>query len=85
MDRCASNKIKAPGARASMTHPGKMRGTSPALWHLAPVLEWLSARAGYVIERHLLEISRMAMRINVAKEWRRLEAPVEERIRALVA
>lgn len=33
----------------------------------------------------LLEISRMAMRINVAKEWRRLEAPVEERTRALVA
>jgi hypothetical protein len=56
-----------------------------ALWHLAPVLEWLSARAGYAIAQHLLEISRMAMQINVAKESRRLEAPVEERIRALVA
>lgn len=67
------------------TLPAPIHDGSLALWHLAPVLEWLSDRAGYAIERHLLEISRMAMQINVAKESRRLEAPVEERIRALVA
>ena len=66
------------------TFPAPIHDGSLALWHLAPVLEWLSARSGYVIERQLLEISRMAMRINVAKESRRLKPPLEARIRALV-
>lgn len=65
--------------------PAPIHEGSLALWHLAPVLEWLRARAGYVIEQDLLDIARMAMRINVAKESCRLEVPVEERIRALVA
>jgi hypothetical protein len=67
------------------TFPAPIHEGSTALWHLAPVLEWLHARAGYAIERHLLEISRITMQINVAKEAHRLAAPVEDRIRALVA
>ena len=67
------------------TFPAPIHEGSVSLWHLAPVLEWLGAQAGYEIERALIEISRMAMRINVAKESRRLKPPVEERISALVA
>lgn len=67
------------------TFPAPIHEGSTALWHLAPVLEWLRNRAGYAIEPHLLEISRMAMQINVAKESHRLEAPMADRIRALVA
>lgn len=67
------------------TFPAPIHEGSAALWHLAPVLEWLRARAGYAIEQHLLELSRIAMQINVAKESHRLETPVEDRIRALVA
>lgn len=67
------------------TFPAPIHEGSLALWHLAPVLEWLGARAGYEIEQHLIEIARTAMQINLAKESQRLEAPVEDRIRALVA
>jgi hypothetical protein len=67
------------------TFPAPIHEGSLALWHLAPVLEWLSDRAGYAIEQRLIEIARTAMQINVAKESHRLEAPVEDRIRALVA
>ena len=67
------------------TFPAPIHEGSLALWHLAPVLEWLGARADYSIEQHLLDISRIAMQVNVAKESHRLEAPVEDRIRALVA
>lgn len=67
------------------TFPAPIHEGSLSLWHLAPVLEWLSARAGYAIEHHLIEIARTAMQINVVKELHRLEVPVEERIRALVA
>ena len=67
------------------TFPAPIHEGSLAIWHLAPVLEWLSARPGYAIEQHLLDISRIAMQVNVAKESHRLEAPVGDRVRALVA
>jgi hypothetical protein len=65
--------------------PAPIHEGSVSHWHLAPVLERLGAQAVYEIERALIEISRMAMRINVAKESHRLKPPVEERLRALVA
>lgn len=67
------------------TFPAPIHEGSLALWHLAPVLEWLGTRAGYAVEQHLLDISRVAMQVNVAKESHRLESPVEERLRNLVA
>lgn len=67
------------------TFPAPVHEGSLTLWHLAPVLEWLSARAGYQIAQELLDVARVAMRINVAKESNCLDAPVEDRIRALVA
>jgi len=67
------------------TFPAPVHDGSTALWHLAPVLEWLAARAGYIIEQRLLETARIAMQVNVTKESHRLAAPVEDRIRTLVA
>lgn len=68
------------------TFPAPIHEGSAALWHLAPVLEWLRARGGgYAIEQRLLEVSHVAMQINVVKEAHRLETRVENRIRALVA
>jgi predicted DNA-binding transcriptional regulator AlpA len=67
------------------TFPAPIHEGSAALWHLASVLEWLRTRGGYAIDQRLLEISHIAMQINVVKESRRVETPVENRIRALVA
>ena len=67
------------------TFPAPIHEGSVALWHLAPVLEWLSNREGYVIEQRLLDISRIAMQINIAKDSHRVEASMMKRVRALVA
>lgn len=67
------------------TFPAPVHDGSTALWHLAAVLEWLNARDGYSIDKRLLDVARMAMQINLAKELRLLNQPVEKRIRALVA
>lgn len=65
--------------------PAPIHEGSVELWHLAPVLEWLRSRANYAIEQHLLETALIAMQINVAKESRRLDARVDDRVRELVA
>ncbi|GFE78599.1 DNA-binding protein [Steroidobacter agaridevorans] len=67
------------------TFPAPVHDGSTAVWRLAPVLEWLNGRSGYAIDKHLLDIARMAMQINLAKELRHLKQPVEKRISALVA
>jgi predicted DNA-binding transcriptional regulator AlpA len=65
--------------------PAPVHDGTTALWHLASVLEWLNTRDGYAIDKHLLDIARVAMQINLAKELQLLNQPVEKRIRALVA
>ena len=65
--------------------PAPVHDGSTALWHLASVLEWLSGRIGYDIDKHLLDVARIAMQINLAKELQHLDQPVAKRVRALVA
>lgn len=67
------------------TFPAPVHAGSTALWHLTAVLEWLNARDGYAIDKRLLDVARVAMQINLAKELQLLNQPVEKRIRALVA
>ena len=67
------------------TFPAPVHEGSTALWHLAPVLEWLRVRAGYAIEQRLLETARITMQVNVTINSHRLEPPLGDRIRALVA
>jgi hypothetical protein len=67
------------------TFPAPIHEGSTALWHLAPVLEWLGVRAGYDVDPRLIDISRITMQINVAKESQILEEAMAKRIRALVA
>lgn len=69
----------------AQSFPAPIHEGNAALWHLAPVLNWLGSRVDYSIEPHLLDIAHVAMQINLAKEAHHLEAPLEEEVRALVA
>jgi hypothetical protein len=55
------------------------------LWHLAHVLQWLVERGTYRIERSLLEVSRVAMQINLVKESANIGTDVRREVRNLVA
>jgi hypothetical protein len=65
--------------------PAAVHEGTVALWHLAPVLQWLKERNGYRIEQSLHEVAYFAMQINVTKEVGRLEHPVRREVRALIA
>lgn len=71
----------------STTSPVPIHDGSAALWHLAPVLEWLGMRVGYSVEPRLLEVAAAAMRFNVAKGAQMLQsfARKQSRKRALLA
>jgi hypothetical protein len=53
------------------TFPAAVHDGSPALWHLARVLEWLQQQQRPV-NATLLDVARAAMKLNIAKETRQL-------------
>ncbi len=57
------------------TFPPPIHEGSASIWHLAEILAWMQTRGTYVLKQNLVEISRMAMQVNVAKEQQRLASP----------
>jgi predicted DNA-binding transcriptional regulator AlpA len=65
--------------------PAPVHEGSAAVWHLEPVLQWLRGRANYAIEQRKIDVAHMAMQVNLVREVGRLELPIQNEIRALVA
>jgi len=56
-----------PGSFPVPIHDGNV-----SIWHLADVLAWLQARGNYALAQDVLEVARVALQVNVAKEACRL-------------
>jgi hypothetical protein len=69
----------------SASFPAAVHEANSALWHLAPVLQWLKNRDGYRIEQSLLDVAYIAMQINLAKDAGQLEKRLSREVRTLVA
>jgi len=69
----------------SGSFPPPLHEGSASIWHLADVLAWLQARTGYALAAEVIEVSRAALQVNLAKEGRRLPASASKGLRALVA
>ncbi|WP_027350658.1 helix-turn-helix transcriptional regulator [Halotalea alkalilenta] len=68
-----------PGSFPAPVHEG-----SASIWHLADVLAWLQARGSYSLAEDVLEVARVALQVNLAKEGRRLPRPVSKELEALI-
>ncbi len=68
-----------PGSFPAPVHEG-----SASIWHLADVLVWLQAKGSYSLARDVLEVARVALQVNLAKESRRLPRSTSEELEALV-
>ena len=68
-----------PGSFPAPVHEG-----SASIWHLADVLAWLQARGSYALAGDVLEVARVALQVNVAKEGRRLSRSASKELEALV-
>ncbi|MFZ6045925.1 helix-turn-helix transcriptional regulator [Pseudomonas sp. CR3202] len=52
--------------------PAPVHEGSTVLWHLADILAWMQKRGIYALAPDLVEVSEIAMQVNVAKEQQRL-------------
>lgn len=65
--------------------PAPLHEGTYALWHLAPVLEWLKAEKKYSVSVDLFELSDVAMKVNAAIDALKTDEETENEIRALFA
>lgn len=65
--------------------PPPVHEGSASIWHLAEVLDWLSARGGYPLERSVLETAKVAREVNLARQVRQLPARIAGDLERLVA
>jgi predicted DNA-binding transcriptional regulator AlpA len=68
-----------PGSFPAPVHEG-----SASIWHLADVLAWLQAKGSYSLAKDVLEVARVALQVNVAKEGQRLPRSASKELQALV-
>ncbi|PWV63418.1 helix-turn-helix transcriptional regulator [Plasticicumulans acidivorans] len=68
-----------PGSFPAPVHEG-----SASIWHLADVLTWLQAKGSYSLAKDVLDVARVALQVNVAKEGQRLPRSASKELRALV-
>ncbi|HEH8398664.1 helix-turn-helix transcriptional regulator [Achromobacter insuavis] len=66
------------------TFPAPVHEGSASIWHLVDVLAWLQAKGGYALAADVVEVARVALQVNVAKEGRRLSRSASKVLEALV-
>lgn len=64
--------------------PAPVHEGSASIWHLADVLAWLEAKGSYALAKGVLDVARVALQVNVAKEGRRLPRSVAKELKTLV-
>ncbi|ANY16578.1 helix-turn-helix transcriptional regulator [Bordetella pseudohinzii] len=68
-----------PGSFPAPVHEG-----SASIWHLADVLAWLQAKGSHSLAKDVLDVARIALQVNVAKEGQRLPQSASKELQALV-
>jgi predicted DNA-binding transcriptional regulator AlpA len=68
-----------PGSFPAPVHEG-----SASIWRLADVLAWLQAKGSYSLAKEVLEVARVALQVNLAKESRRLPRSASRELEALI-
>ncbi len=68
-----------PGSFPAPVHEG-----SASIWHLADVLAWLQVKGSYSLTKDVLDVARVALQVNVAKEGRRLPRSEFNELEALI-
>ncbi|MEX0619131.1 MAG: DNA-binding protein [Pseudohongiellaceae bacterium] len=58
---------------------------SASIWHLAEVLDWLDGRGGYRFDRRVLEVARVILEVNLAKESNRHPVRAHRQMERLTA
>ncbi len=69
---CSRQNIRKIMVSNMATFPVAIHDGTPSLWHLHAVLDWFRVTQNRTVGRSLIEVSAVTMKVNIAKETRRL-------------
>ncbi len=69
---CTRQNIRKLMLGNMATFPAAVHEGSQAIWHLRPVLEWFAQTQKRAVDRSLIEVSEVTMKVNVANQTHRL-------------
>lgn len=81
---CTRQNMRKLMITNSATFPVAVHEGSQSIWHLHPVLDWFATTQKRPIDRALVEVSAVTMKVNIASDARRV-AGVEKDIEAMLA
>lgn len=81
---CTRQNIRKLMITNAATFPVAVHEGSQSLWHLRPVLDWFAETQARSIDRSLIEVSEVTMKVNIASDARRV-SDMEKDIEALLA
>lgn len=83
---CSRQNIRKLMLGHAATFPTAAHEGTQSVWHLRPILEWFLTQQQRSIDQTLVEVSGAAMKVNIAKEVRRLPgAKVPDQLDSLFA
>lgn len=65
--------------------PAPVHEGSATLWHLAPILAWFRKRGSYDIAQATIDVARVAMQVNLARQVRGLTPLFPRELRTVLA
>jgi hypothetical protein len=81
---CTRQNIRKLMITNAATFPVAVHEGTQSLWHLRPVLDWFAETQKRPMDRALVEVSEVTMKVNIASDARRVP-DLEEDIEALLA
>lgn len=81
---CTRQNIRKLMITNAATFPVAVHEGTQSLWHLRPVLDWFAETQQRPIDRALIEVSEVTMKVNIASDARRVSG-VEKDIEAMLA
>ncbi len=82
---CSRQNIRQLMVSCVGTVPAPVHEGKQALWHLAPVLNWLASEKAYRISAVLMDLAETTMQVNLAIDALQADPEVEDELRALFA
>lgn len=81
---CSRQNIRKLMITNAATFPVAVHEGTQSLWHLRPVLDWFAETQNRPIDRALIEVSEVTMKVNIASDARRVSGTTKD-VEALLA
>jgi hypothetical protein len=81
---CSRQNIRQLILKDHLNCPPALYNGAQSIWHLSEILTWLVENKNYLIDESLIETAKIAMNLNIAKQYNQLDPNLQKKFKTLV-